>query len=111
MTHAPKFHRKLLASFVTACAMTGMSVSALAQSDSGLEEVIVTGVRGAQEKAIDIKRNSSEVVDSIADEDIGKLPDSTIADSLQRVTGIQIQRSAGQRGVVSIRGSNEVLTT
>lgn len=111
MTHAPKFHRKLLASFITACAMTGLSTSVMAQADNGLEEVIVTGVRGAQEKAIDIKRNSSEVVDSIAAEDIGKLPDSTIADSLQRVTGIQIQRSAGQGGVVSIRGSNEVLTT
>lgn len=111
MTQTPKFNRKVLATFIAACTVASMPSYVHAQNDAGLEEVIVTGVRAAQEKAIDIKRNSSEVVDSISAEDIGKLPDSTIADSLQRVTGIQIQRSAGQGGVVSIRGSNEVLTT
>lgn len=75
------------------------------------DEVVVTGVRAAQERAINIKRNSAAVVDSISAEDIGKLPDTTISDSLQRVTGVQINRSAGQGGIISIRGSGEVLTT
>lgn len=105
MKRLSSFSLKLLPSLITAIVATG----ACAQDD--VEEVIVSGVRGAQEKAIDIKRNSAEVVDSISAEDIGKLPDSTIADSLQRVTGIQIARSAGQGGLVSIRGSREVLST
>lgn len=104
------FKKKLLSSCIAAVAVSSMS-SAFAQSTDTAEEIVVTGVRAAQEKAIDIKRNSSEMVDSIAAEDIGKLPDSTIADSLQRVTGIQIERSAGQGANVSIRGSREVLST
>lgn len=110
MNHAHRFKPTLLASIIAACAVAGASPYSYAQ-DGSIEEIVITGVKGAQEKAISIKRNTSEVVDSIAAEDIGKLPDSTIADSLQRVTGIQIQRNAGQGGVVSIRGSNEILTT
>lgn len=107
MRHIPHVSRTLLSTIIAACAATG----AYAQNDEAVEEVLVSGVRSAQEKAIDIKRNSAEIVDSISAEDIGKLPDSTIADSLQRVTGIQIQRSAGQGALVSIRGSREVLST
>jgi iron complex outermembrane recepter protein len=104
-----RFNQKLLPSLIAAVAMAGFQVQA--HAEDATEEVVVTGVRAAQERAIDIKKNSAEVVDSISAEDIGKLPDATIADSLQRVTGIQIQRSAGQGGIVSIRGSREVLTT
>ncbi|SFO42886.1 TonB-dependent receptor [Sphingomonas sp. OK281] len=75
------------------------------------EDIVVTGVRGAQQKAINVKRQSAQIVDSIAAEDIGKLPDVTIADSLQRVTGVQITRSAGQGASVNIRGLANVLTT
>lgn len=106
MKHPNRFSHKLLPGLISAIIATG----AQAQSDH-VEEVVVTGVRSAQEKAIDIKRNAAEVVDSISSEDIGKLPDSTISDSLQRITGIQIARSAGQGGLVSIRGSREVLST
>jgi iron complex outermembrane recepter protein len=76
-----------------------------------LDEIIVRGVRGAQEAAIDIKRNSSEIVDSIVMEDIGKLPDVTITDALQRVSGIQISRDAGEGSFVSIRGAPQVMAT
>lgn len=106
MNSSARFTQTLLSTMIAACIATG----AYAQSDD-VEEVVVVGVRGAQEKAIAVKRNSAEVVDSIAAEDIGKLPDATIADSLQRVTGVQISRSAGQGGVVSIRGTGEILTT
>ncbi|RYF09683.1 MAG: TonB-dependent receptor, partial [Oxalobacteraceae bacterium] len=75
------------------------------------EDIVVTGVRGAQQKAINVKRESAQIVDSIAAGDIGKLPDVTIADSLQRVTGVQITRSAGQGASVNIRGLANVLTT
>jgi len=111
MIRSKTYTPRLLCSVIASLVATGASSYSVAQDQALLEEVVVTGIRSAQEMSIDIKRNSSEVVDAITSEDIGKLPDNTIADSLQRVTGIQIQRSAGQGGVVSIRGSNEVLTT
>lgn len=81
-------------------------------ADSALiEEVVVTGVRASQAKAIDIKRNSANVVDSIVAEDIGKMPDVTITDSLQRVTGVQISREAGEGTTLNVRGMPQVLTT
>ncbi len=76
-----------------------------------LEEVIVWGVRASQAKAIDIKRNSATVVDSIVAEDIGKLPDLTITDSLQRITGVQITREANEGTSLNVRGMPQVLTT
>src|SRR5690554_8209593 len=69
---------------------------AATDTDDAIEEIIVSGVRISQSQAIDIKRNSTRVVDSIVAEDIGKLPDVTITDSLQRVTGVQITREIGR---------------
>jgi TonB-dependent receptor len=71
-----------------------------------LEEIIVTGLRGSLQRNLDIKRESSGVVDVISSEDIGKFPDSNIAASLQRVPGVSIQR-AGTRGEptgITVRG-------
>jgi len=82
-----------------------------ADSELLLEEVIVRGVRQSQAKAIDIKRDSDRIVDSIVAEDIGKLPDLTITDSLQRVTGVQINREANEGTSLNIRGMPQVLTT
>jgi iron complex outermembrane receptor protein len=82
-----------------------------ASGDGAIEEVVVKGVRASQAKAIDIKRESANVVDSIVAEDIGKLPDTTITDSLQRVTGVQIKREANEGTSLNIRGMPQVLTT
>lgn len=76
-----------------------------------LEEIIVRGVRASQAQAIEIKRDSDRIVDSIVAEDIGKLPDMTITDSLQRVTGVQINREANEGTSLNIRGMPQVLTT
>jgi hypothetical protein len=54
--------------------------TAEAQESGALETVVVLGVRGAEQKAIDIKRDAASILDSIAAEDIGKLPDVTISD-------------------------------
>jgi iron complex outermembrane receptor protein len=80
-------------------------------SAAEVEEVIVTGVRAAQEAAIEIKREAPQIVDSISAEDIGRLPDVTISDSLQRVPGVQIRRSAGEGSQLNIRGMPQVLVT
>lgn len=87
------------------------AASASRESGVVLEEVIVYGVRASQAKAIDIKRNSANIVDSIVAEDIGKLPDMTITDSLQRITGVQISRQANEGTTLNIRGMPQVLTT
>lgn len=78
--------------------------------DAAAEEIVVSGIRGAQQAAINVKRNASSVVDAISAEDIGKLPDATIADSLQRIPGVQIRREAGEGGAVNVRGLPQVVT-
>lgn len=75
-----------------------------------VEEVIVTGIRRSQEQSINIKRESTAIVDAISAEDIGKLPDVTVADALQRIAGIQVQRNAGEGSTVNIRGLPQVVT-
>ncbi|HTG38592.1 TonB-dependent receptor [Sphingomonas sp.] len=74
------------------------------------EDIVVTGIRAAQGRAIDIKRNASSVVEAISAQDIGKLPDVTISDSLQRIPGVQIRREAGEGGAINIRGLPQVNT-
>ncbi len=69
-----------------------------------LEEVIVTGIAGSLSRSVDKKRNSELVSDSISAEDFGKFPDNNVADSLQRVPGVAIDRAGGEGRFVSIRG-------
>ena len=81
-----------------------MPVFAQAQQET-LEEVVVTGIRGSLTSSMELKRDSQGVVDGIVAEDIGKFPDTNLAESLQRISGVSIDRSAigeGQR--VTVRG-------
>lgn len=78
------------------------------QAQEPVEEVLVQGVRAAQESAVNTKRDAVSVVDGISAEDIGKLPDVTISDSLQRIPGVQVTRTAGEGGPVQIRGLGNV---
>ncbi|MET3651988.1 TonB-dependent receptor [Dyella japonica] len=75
-----------------------------------LSTVAVTGVRASQMRAIDVKRDAANIQDSITAESIGALPDTTITDSLQRVTGVQINRDAGVGTSVDVRGLPQVGT-
>ena len=68
------------------------------------DDIVVTGIRASLERAIDVKRNADVIVDSIASEDLGKFPDSNVAESLQRITGVSIDRSAGEGQFVTVRG-------
>ena len=72
--------------------------------------IVITGIRASQAKSIDLKREADAFVDAITAEDIGKLPDVTIVDSLQRISGVQIQRSAGEGATLNIRGLPQVVT-
>jgi len=106
--------RNKLALSVSAAVLSGglMAPLAMAQATGdALEEVTVTGIRGALQSAMDTKRDANAVVDSISAEDIGKFPDKNIAESLQRVPGVAINRGfAGEGGEVSIRGVDPELT-
>ncbi|GHH51530.1 TonB-dependent receptor [[Pseudomonas] boreopolis] len=76
-----------------------------------LDTVEVRGVRGSIASAITLKQNSLQITDSIVAEDIGKLPDNSVAAALQRVTGVQVARGAGEVGTVLVRGLPDVVTT
>lgn len=75
------------------------------QADAALSTVTVTGIRKGIEDAISVKKNSDSIVEAISAEDIGKLPDTTIAESLARLPGVTTQRTkSGQASNISIRG-------
>jgi len=76
----------------------------VAQDDEVIEEIITTGIRGSLTRSMDIKRTSSGVVDAISAEDIGKFPDANLAESLQRITGVSIDRQRGEGSQVTVRG-------
>ncbi len=69
-----------------------------------LETVTVTGFRASLESSISTKRNADAIVEAISAEDIGKLPDVSIADAISRLPGLTAQRVAGRSSVISIRG-------
>ena len=79
-------------------------VFAQEQASEELEEVVVTGLRGSLKASMDIKREAVGVVDAISAEDIGKFPDSNLSESLQRITGVSIDRRNGEGALVTARG-------
>ncbi len=92
-------------------AILAMSPAAYAQNDSDvqesattLEEIVVTGIRGSLKRSMDLKRSANQVVDAVAAEDVGKFPDANIAESLQRITGVAIDRSGGEGQFITVRG-------
>ncbi|WP_269514087.1 TonB-dependent receptor [Brevundimonas subvibrioides] len=90
-------------------AMGAMATSALAQTPSTsqetvVDEVVVTGFRRSLQAAIDVKRNENSIVDSISAEDIADFPDLNLAESLQRVPGVQIDRDGGEGRSINVRG-------
>lgn len=95
---------KPIAAAIAACwAMGGTTVYAQ-EGNAPVEEVLVTGIRAALERAVDVKREATGVVDAISAEDIGKFPDTNLAESLQRIPGVSIDRSNGEGSKVTVRG-------
>ena len=79
------------------------------ESTQGVEEITITsGIRQSLQSSADFKRNATGVVDSISSEDLGKFPDTNVAESLQRITGVGITRTRGGEGqFVTVRGLGE----
>jgi len=96
-------------------ARKGRSKAGDAATDEGerqadLETITIVGVRESQMRAIEVKRQAPNIQDSISAESIGELPDVTITDALQRITGVQIDRDAGVGTQVDVRGLPQVGT-
>ena len=72
--------------------------------DDDSQIVVVHGIRGSLKAAINTKRKAEAVVDSIASEDLGKFPDANVAESLQRIPGVSIDRNEGEGQYVTVRG-------
>lgn len=76
-------------------------------SGQPLEEVVVSGIRHSIATSLDVKVESNSIVESISAEDIGKLPDVSIADSISRLPGLATQRVDGRSQVINVRGMSE----
>ena len=101
------------ASAASAQQSTTITTAAAAADTSppAVSEVVVTGYRASLQTALTLKRNSVMPIDSIAPEDIGKMPDQNVAESLQRLPGVQIDRTGGQGTTVLIDGLRQNLVT
>lgn len=113
-------HRKTL---LSAAILTCLSFGAQAQQAAAgspdpteLDTVQVTGIRGSVQKSLDSKREAAAHVEVVSAEDIGKLPAKNVADTLQRVAGVNVSASSGSEGGfdeserVSLRGTGASLT-
>ncbi len=98
---ARSFSKLIVGASILALAIPG---AAMAQDTDEEPEIIVTGIRASLAQSVELKRNSNGVVDSINAEDIGKFPDTNLAESLQRIPGVSIDRSNGEGSFVTVRG-------
>ncbi len=102
-----KYKKKFLAvsiSAVTASVLPAQEILETQYDSSQMDEIVVTGIRASLQRSMDIKRDSKGVVDGISAEDIGKFPDTNLAESLQRITGVAIERDRGEGSKITVRG-------
>jgi TonB-dependent receptor len=106
MKYETKFKRQLLASSIAIVVAAGANSQeeVLETPDDNIEEVVVTGIRASLKRSMDIKREAKGIVDGISAEDIGKFPDTNLAESLQRITGVAIERDRGEGSKITVRG-------
>jgi TonB-dependent receptor len=95
-------YRLLVRAFAGMLSLTVLNVS-YAQ-DEAIEEIVVTAIRGSMMQSMDIRRNNNGVVDAISAQDIGKFPDTNLAESLQRITGVSIDRRNNEGNQITVRG-------
>lgn len=91
-------------------AATVIAAPAFAQEQTSTEdqttvgEVVVTGMRATQRNSIAVKRQATVIVDALVNEEIGALPDNSVAETLERITGVTADRFKGSASEISIRG-------
>jgi iron complex outermembrane recepter protein len=107
--NAARSKRNSVVATAVAAALMGAAAPAVSQSipsanPGALDDVVVTGIRASIANAIQLKEFSDNIVETISAEDLGKLPDISIADSLARLPGLAAQRNDGHANFISIRG-------
>ncbi|MFM2059102.1 MAG: Vitamin transporter BtuB [Pseudomonadota bacterium] len=93
-------------SAIASATLLALSAGAVQAQQAALETVTITGIRKGIEDAISVKKNANNIVEAISAEDIGKLPDASVAESISRLPGVTMQRSAvtGRAQSISVRG-------
>ncbi len=106
-----KFLKKPIALAISSILATGLSAPLIAAEENLIEnagsevEVIeVKGIKGSLIRSMNLKRSMSGVVDAISAEEMGKFPDTNLAESLQRITGVSVSRSNGEGSEITVRG-------
>lgn len=100
-----------LASLTLCSALANGALAAGEAPGTALKPILVTGKRASIATSLETKRDNLEIIDAVSAEDINKLPDSNVADAMQRITGVQITRDRGEASIVSIRGLGQIETT
>jgi TonB-dependent receptor len=98
------FNRTPVATAVATALLAGVPIHQAAAQDDSIEEIVTVGIRGSLQTNMNIKRNSTGVVDAITAEDMGKFPDTNLAESMQRITGVSIDRLNGEGNQITVRG-------
>src|SRR6266540_2378775 len=75
-----------------------------AEEPSPIEEVVVTGFKQSIATAVEEKRKSAEIIDVIKADDIASFPDNNLAEAIQRIPGVSIERDSGQGRSITVRG-------
>ncbi|KPV93724.1 catecholate siderophore receptor CirA [Pseudoalteromonas sp. P1-9] len=97
----------LVAGLLGTSLATPIYAEQLAQNENaekGVEVIEVKGIRGSLIRAMDLKREAFGVMDAISAEEMGKFPDTNLAESLQRITGVSVSRSNGEGSEITVRG-------
>jgi iron complex outermembrane receptor protein len=93
-----------------ACAQDVPQADAAPQGEAN-DTIIVTGFRAALQSAVNVKKNAQTIVESVSAEDIGKLPDASIGESIARLPGLTSQRLFGRANSIAIRGASADLSS
>ncbi|PTT77609.1 TonB-dependent receptor, partial [Pseudomonas sp. HMWF010] len=93
----------LVATSGSAAAQAAPAPAPAAEADQ-VEEIVVTGYRAALQSALNLKRTSNVMVDAINAEDIADFPDANLAESLQRLPGVSVDRENGEGRTITVRG-------
>jgi TonB-dependent receptor len=112
----------LLASACAALPAFGQTTADLTQADAArtsveadesaeaAQGIVVTGARAEQRSSIDVKRNAAVILDGIVNDEIGALPDNSVGDTLERITGVSADRFKGNANELSVRGLGPTLS-
>ncbi|GHE76808.1 TonB-dependent receptor [Thalassotalea profundi] len=103
------FTKKRLTVYISAIIAASVNNTVMAEettqaNNTEIEIIEVSGIRGGLIRSMDLKRHESGVVDVISAEDMGKFPDTNLAESLQRITGVSVSRSNGEGSQITVRG-------